>query len=310
MKAQQRFRAAIIGSGKVGSVLGRLLVESGHQVLAVISRTPASARKAGRFIGCRNTGVRLDAIPSSVNLVIIATPHDAISSVVEALAAVDHVRWRSVVVCHASGMHTDAVLAPLRKQAAVTFSFHPLQTFPRDFAPQEIVDRARGIYYGVDGTARGIARARRLAKALKGHVVEIPPSMREFYHASCVVASNHLTTLLWVVEKMSAALGFGGRKSMQMFQPIIDATLHNVCMTSPTRALSGPVARGGVETVASHFEAVERVLPDLIPYFLCMTEETMRLANAKGSLTEARASALASLLASYRGLSQRRKEKS
>jgi predicted short-subunit dehydrogenase-like oxidoreductase (DUF2520 family) len=141
--------------------------------------------------------------------------------------------------------------------------------------------------------------ARRLARTLRGHVIEVPPEFRELYHATCVVASNHLSVLLSAVREMYGRVCGDPQPSLETFRPIVEATILNVFATSPAAALSGPVARGGVETVAKHLEAVRGSLPELLPYFTRMTLETIRLAIAGGALTPERREALENLVMSY-----------
>jgi len=300
MKRRARFITAIVGAGKVGSVLGKLLIERGQRVACIVSRSERSARAAGRFLGCRRFSTSLQDIPPGVNLILIATPHEEIAGVAGKLATLDHFSYRRLAACHTSGMMTAGVLEPLSRRGAVVFSFHPLQTFPRDFAPGKIVGSIRGIFYGVDGPARGIVLARRLAGVLEGKTLTVPPEMREFYHAACVVASNHLTTLLWVLERMYHAMGGKKKAFSAIFKPIVEATLRNIELTSPARSLSGPVARGGVQTVSGHLASIEKHLPDILSYFLMMTEETVRLAKVKGSISDEQAVALNNLIRSYR----------
>ena len=298
-RTKRPVRVAIIGAGKVGSVLGKLLVQRGAKVVAVVSRTLSSAQKAGRFIGCRNASTSLEAIPSDTDFLYITTPHGAVASVARDLAGADHLSFKRLSVFHASGMLTAEVLEPVRQRGATVFSFHPLQTFPRDFPVAKIVPTARGIYFGVDGNAKAIRKARQLARLLDGKVIVIPPEMRAFYHAACVVASNHLAALLSILETMFAALKTSEKKFYPVFEPIIMATLGNIKATSPAAALSGPVARGGVETVAEHFEVIKATEPELIPYFARLSLETVRLAIAKGSINEAQAEEMRKLIHSY-----------
>ena len=289
-----KWRAAIIGAGKVGSTLGRVLAEQGHSVECIISRTMKSARAAGKFIGCPAVSTDLADIPSRVNLIMLTTPHNAVIDVARNLARQNR-SFRGVAVCHASGMLTADALEPLKRRGATVFSFHPLQTFPRNFPPAHILPHARNIFYGIDGTPAGIAAARRLARALQGHVLLVPPDLREFYHAACVVASNHLTTLLWVLETMYRTLAPGRTDFMRVFSPIITATLANVGSTSPGKALTGPVARGGVETIARHLDALERHAPAEIPFYSALSLDTIRLAAASGMLTQQQQNALRGL---------------
>ena len=295
----RKLRVAIVGGGKVGSVLGRVLAEEGVKITAVVSRSKSSATAAGRFIGCRNASTALTAIPAGTDIVLIATPHETVADVARTLAHLEGLDFKRLAVCHASGMLTASVLDPLAQRGAAVFSFHPLQTFPRDFAPQDIMPGARGIFYGVDGAPRGLRQARRLASALRGRVLLVPPEMREFYHAACVVASNHLTTMLAQVESMYRVLRPKDGNFYAAFGPIVEATIANVAARGPAAALSGPIARGGIDTVARHLEAVARFAPELMPYYTRMSLETVRLAVTKGSLTPARREALDVLIRSH-----------
>lgn len=290
---------AIVGAGKVGTVLGRVLVENGEKVVCVVSRTKKSAQSAGRFLRCRNVSDSLDAIPATTDIVYITTPHAAVEDVAVNLSRVRHLNFKRLSVCHASGMLTAHALDPLQRRGATVFSFHPLQTFPRDFAPKDIVPTARGICFAADGTRQALKKARLLARKLEGRVIHVRPEMRVFYHAACVVASNHLTALLSILESMFKR--FGSRESdyFAVFQPIIVSTLRNVRLTSPQAALSGPVARGGIETVADHFASIRETAPELLQYFGTLTLETVKLAERKGSLTKQRARALRNIVHAY-----------
>jgi predicted short-subunit dehydrogenase-like oxidoreductase (DUF2520 family) len=308
MPRQKSLNVAIIGAGKVGSVLGRVLAEEGERVVCVVSRTEASARKAGRFIGCKLTTTDLACLPPETDCVFITTPHGAVAEVAKKLAQLAQLRFHSLAACHASGMHTAAVLDPLRRRGATVFSFHPLQTFPRDFEPRRIVPNARGISYGVDGSAKGVRMARLLATKLGGHVVLIPPEMRVLYHAACVVASNHLTTMMSVLETMFRQMGRQGTGYFAVFQPIIEATLDNIAASSPAEALSGPIARGGRETLREHLDAIRRFTPALLPYFASVSLETVRLAQTKGSITAVQATSMKALIRSTIRQSSKDKE--
>jgi predicted short-subunit dehydrogenase-like oxidoreductase (DUF2520 family) len=221
--------------------------------------------------------------------------------VAKLVAELDNLRFQRIAACHTSGMLTATALEPLAARGATTFSFHPLQTFPRDFDVRRIVSSVRGITFGVDGPPRGLRIARRLARMLKSRAIEIPPALRPFYHAACVLASNHLTAMMAILESMHRILRPGDRKFLTVYEPILKATLANIAATSPASALSGPIARGGMNTVEGHFAALQEHAPDLIPYFASMSRETARLAVLKGSLTPAQQETLEAIISSYTG---------
>lgn len=299
MKRSSRWNIAIVGAGKVGSVLGRILVENGGRVVAVVSRSHSSARRAAKFLRCKTASTSLSAIPPTTHLVLITTPHGEVAETAVKLAQLPDIDFRGIAVCHASGMLTADALKPVRQKGATVFSFHPLQTFPRDFDPKDIVESGRGIYFGVDGSPAALNVAKQFARKLGGHILKVPPSRRALYHAACVLASNHLVTVLGILERMFKQLGTGHRNFYTPVEPIIMATLRNVARTSPAKALSGPVARGGVETLAGHFVSLKKYTPGLVPYFAHMSLETVKLAEAKGSLTKEQTRSLKTLLYSY-----------
>jgi predicted short-subunit dehydrogenase-like oxidoreductase (DUF2520 family) len=290
---------AVIGAGKVGSVLGWLLVEHGETVTCVVSRTIESARRAGKFLHCSRVSTSLDALPAETDLILITAPHAAVETVAKQLALLQHLNFKRLAVCHASGMLTAEALNAVRRRGATVFSFHPLQTFPRDFRPSDIVGSARGIYYGVDGSPKALRFARQLATALGGTTIIIPPDLRAFYHAACVVASNHLTVMMAILEKMFLTLRTKSKDFYPVFEPIITATLENIKATSPAHALSGPVARGGADTVAEHFVSLKKHSPELLPYFLRLTLETVKLASAKGSINRIQTGALREVVRTF-----------
>lgn len=301
-------RIAIIGGGVVGSTLGRLFADAGAEITAVVSRTQRSALRAGRFIGCRNSGTAIGAIPPRTTHIYVTAPHEAIPGVAEEIARVRGLVRRGVAVCHASGVLTAAALGPAARAGATVFSFHPLQTFPRSFRPAALLDLARAIPFGADGTAGGIRQARRLASLIGGTVILVPPESRPLYHAACVVASNHLTTLLSVLERMYHAAGITRPAAAAAFGPIMRATMENAARTSPAASLSGPIVRGGVSTVAAHLEALESSVPELLPYFTAVSRETVRLARQRGSITQEQERALLDVLAVPRGAANSRED--
>jgi predicted short-subunit dehydrogenase-like oxidoreductase (DUF2520 family) len=134
--------------------------------------------------------------------------------------------------------------------------------------------------------------------------------MRQFYHAACVVASNHLTSLFGVLDEMYRRIAPEGKDFFKVFEPIITATITNVRMSSPEEALSGTIARGGVQTVANHFAAVKEFAPALVPFYAMMSLETTRLAEKKGSITPEQSKALVALVRSALTTSSDSKEPS
>jgi predicted short-subunit dehydrogenase-like oxidoreductase (DUF2520 family) len=286
----------------VGSIVGRLLAESGAPPAIVVSRTAASARRAGRFSGAAFASSDLARLPALTRLIVVATPHDAIEPVARALARLPQLEVARLFVCHTSGMLTAAALDPLARLGARVFSFHPLQSFPRIFRPAALLESARGITYGVDGADEALVMARRLARRLGGRTVVVPPHLRTYYHAASVVASTHLAALTSILGEMFSVLRptassksrntSNGKEFYAAYEPLLQGTLALVKARAPRLAIGGAIARGGVETLEAHLRAVATHSPDLVLPFSALCLRAIALAAEGGAVAGERVEAM------------------
>jgi len=237
-------RLAIVGPGRAGTALSLALVARGWTVTAVAGRSPEAE-------STRRVAVALDArpVPASdagrdADLVIVATPDTAIAGAAAGLAP--SLR-EGALVLHLSGARTlhefdDLLLA--RPEVAVG-SLHPLQSLPSGE-----VGRARlpGSWCAIDGPDS----VERIALTLGMRPFRVDAADRMRYHATACVASNHLVALLGQVERLAANAGV----PFEAFLPLVRATLGNVDDLGTAGAVTGPVARGDVATVAAHLDAL------------------------------------------------------
>jgi predicted short-subunit dehydrogenase-like oxidoreductase (DUF2520 family) len=235
---------AVVGPGRAGSAIGIALVARGWQVTRVAGRAPdaeavvAAARRFGA------EPVATPAVGAGASLVVIATPDSAISEVaVDAAGGLEP----GTLVIHLSGalgVEALAALAELRPDVLIG-ALHPLQTLP---SPEVGEARLAGAWAAVVGPPA--------VAELAAHLDMLPFTVaaddRAAYHAAATVASNHLVALLGQVERVAAT----ARVPLAAFEPLVRATVDNVFALGPQQALTGPVARGDVETVLRHLDAV------------------------------------------------------
>jgi predicted short-subunit dehydrogenase-like oxidoreductase (DUF2520 family) len=183
----------------------------------------------------------------------------------EMAAAAGAVAPRSgLLVGHCSGATGLDVLAPHE-----AFSLHPLMSVPREGAD------LRGAGGAVAGTtSRALATARALAARLGLDVVEVADGDRAAYHAAASAASNFLVTLEDAAERLLPA-GAG----RELLVPLVRATVEHWATLGPERALTGPIARGDLATVARQRAAVAERAPDLLALWDELAAATARLAG-------------------------------
>ncbi len=213
-------RLRIIGPGRAGLSLASALTSTSFEVVEILGRNDRVASAA-----------------SGVDLVVIATPDSVIGSTAASIRPES-----TTVVAHMSGVHGPGLLGPHELRAAI----HPLVSLPD---AETGAERLRsGVWFAVAG--HPIARL--MVDELNGHSFEVADDKRAHYHASAVIASNHLVALLGQAERVAFEAGVP-------FDAILDlvrATVDNVARMGPRAALTGPAARGDESTISRHLAAL------------------------------------------------------
>jgi predicted short-subunit dehydrogenase-like oxidoreductase (DUF2520 family) len=281
-------RIGIIGAGKVGTALGRALMEKGLHVVAVASRRAESLERAKAYVGraCVYTLDNREAA-SMADVVAVTTQDREIRNVAAQIFGAD-VPIEGKLFFHTSGAHASTELSPLEKKGALLGSLHPLQTFP---------DIDSGIaalpetYIFIEGDEKALPVLQVLASSLGAEAVVIEKEHKVLYHLSAVFVCNLLSALLYAGEGIMERIGI----DIVPFYPIIRATLKNIEARGPLRSLTGPVVRGDGETVRAHLEAMEGMaLHEKVYKSLSLV--ALEMASARGAVTEEQVAALKRLL--------------
>jgi predicted short-subunit dehydrogenase-like oxidoreductase (DUF2520 family) len=242
----------LVGAGHVGRALGRLFHRHGvFELQDVLTRAPASARAAVGFIGA---GRAVDAVkdmrPAGVWMLAVSDDQIAPAAQMLADAGVVH---RDAVVFHCSGAKASGELAPLVRAGARVASVHPVRSFAD---PEAVAADFKGTFCGVEGDHDALALLLPAFTAIGARVVEIDPAAKTVYHAASVFASNYLVSVLDAALRAYQAAGIPPEVARELARPLAGETLNNVLRLGPELALSGPIARGDVATVARQQAAV------------------------------------------------------
>lgn len=263
-----RQTVAIVGAGRVGRELGRRLRLLGWRIGAVVTRTPASARTAVKWIGAGKAQAGISREVLAADLILVAVPDRVICDVASELARVgagltrpsSSVRGRKkggakpplhCVVLHTSGSLSHEVLAPLSRLGAAIGAMHPMQTFGRAGRPD-----FRGTVFGLDGDGRAVRLGRQIAKALGGTPVVIDARKKAAYHCAGGFAAAHVLAVMEAGIRLLTDVGLTRQQAARSLGKMARQTLDNLEQHGARAAWSGPVARGDFATVAKHIEVL------------------------------------------------------
>ncbi len=103
------------------------------------------------------------------------------------------------------------------------------------------------------------------------------------YHAASVFASNYLVTVLDAALRAYAAAGVPPEVARELARPLASETLANVFTLGAPGALSGPIARGDVATVARQHAALQDWDGPTAALYAALVTATTALAERKRS---------------------------
>jgi predicted short-subunit dehydrogenase-like oxidoreductase (DUF2520 family) len=277
-KSQSIQSVAIIGPGRIGQAIGRLLTESGVTITFVAARKLAATRRAARFVGKGIPLALSDPRLLSASVFLITTSDSAIAEVATKLAVQGNGKdgWRGKVVLHTCGSLSSAVLDPLKLRGAAIGSLHPYQTVP---SPQAGVRNLRGCFWALEGDPRALRVARRWVKLLGGVAFSIRPEKKTLYHLSAFVVCPTVVTLMAQAASLLKQAGVPERISRPMLRRFVDETARNFEDFGGRRSLTGPAVRGDWETIRRHLTALRQTAPEFEPVYRSLLKAMLRLAG-------------------------------
>jgi predicted short-subunit dehydrogenase-like oxidoreductase (DUF2520 family) len=276
---------AIIGAGRVGGAVGRLLAQAGYTVTGVVSRSREDAERVREFISAGTAMIDPVRAAASADIVLITTPDGVIKGVCDSIAAGKGFRAGAVVV-HMSGAQTLDLLEGAKGSGAYRAVIHPLQSIPsRELGERNIP----GSYFRIEADPEASTIARELVKALGGIELVMPKWSSDkgsaaLYHAGAVAVSNFFVALVDFGLRYYQALGADKKDALKAVLPLIKGTLANIESAGIPAALTGPIMRGDVGTVKDHLRAMSERAPELLPLYRELALHTVMVAQDKNSI--------------------------
>lgn len=248
-------RLIIVGPGRAGGSIALAARAAGHEIVGVLSRGQ---------VDYDWPSLQWDTELPEADIVFVAVRDEAIPEVGRRIAP--HVSTAGVVA-HLSGFTPVLALHEIQERGIAVGGFHPLQSLP----DPEIGSRAlAGAYVGIDGDQFGFDVLTHLASSLGMESFRLDDAARPAYHAAAAAAANFVVTALAVSSDLYESAGVDPKVS----RPLVERAVANAFEKGSTASLTGPIARGDIETVIGHLEAAHRVSEHVGRQFRLMAEAT------------------------------------
>ena len=291
-------KIGVIGGGKVGRCLASYLKES---LVGITANSPEHSRQLAENFAtepCTN-----EELVERAEVLLLTVPDRLIGTVAASLASasvsehatgsapaaqVTQLPLAGKVFLHCSGSMGLEALAPLQREGAHVGSLHPLQSFAGG------ATQLAGVYMAVDGDEAACAAAQQIATTVGGHPFQVPAAERAAYHAAACICSNYAVAVEALAQGLMSPWLGNEEAAWQALLPLFKGTAANLqSTTSPRTVLTGPIARGDVNTVEKHLAVLP---PDLVDVYCSLGLATTKLALANGTIDKVAADKLQQLL--------------
>lgn len=238
-----------IGAGRLGKTICRLLAGT-VSIQQIVNRSPTSSQRAVDFIGSGVATPITDLQPA--NIWLIATPDSHIETAYKQLQTSGALE-QGAIIFHCSGSISATALASDNSNIHVA-SVHPIHSFAD---PQKSLQHFPGCHCAIEGQPDAVKVVKALFESIGALPFVIDSQHKALYHSATVMASNYLVSLMQTSHQILTVAGVNDRNGNPL-ESLIRQTLNNYLDTNATSALTGPIARGDVKTVASHLEALRQ----------------------------------------------------
>lgn len=264
----ENLRIVVAGPGRAGGALILAATDAGHEIVGVLSRRPEAVPEG-------LPRLEWDATLPACDLLLVAVRDDAIAGVAGRLAP--HA-GDVEAMAHLSGFVPVDELQPFGDRVG---SLHPLQTLPDPKRGAASLAGCCAAITSNDGATFDLLS--RLASSLGMQPFALADAAKPWYHAGAAAASNYVVEALAVASDLFARAGV----PLEVARPLTERIVANCFEDGPGGALTGPVARSDVTTVAGHLAAAGVVSPALRHQLEHLAEATALRAGTHDRLTEA-----------------------
>ena len=267
-------KIGFIGAGKVGKAFGVYLHRNGVNIVGYNSQKLESAKTAASLTSSGYYS-KSEELINLCDLIFITTPDGVIKSVAE---GVELPSLTGKTFVHMSGAHSSQLLESLKAKGAEMASLHPIQSIAD---VETSVAQLKSTVFSVEGSETAVEQLSDLMEQMNNTYFVIKSEQKTLYHMAACTVSNYLVTLVDMGLSMYESIGIDREVAYKALYPLIRGTIENLKHMDTKEALTGPIARGDINTVNAHLLAVhDKNTEDFYRY---LGKATVQMAKEKSN---------------------------
>ncbi|MEN8904873.1 MAG: Rossmann-like and DUF2520 domain-containing protein [Clostridiales bacterium] len=274
------YKTGLIGAGKVGCSIAIGLKKKNIELSGIYTKSQGSLDYLNDKL---NTNFRndLENTVESSEVIFIATSDSELEYITRQIINLKEISIKGKCFFHLSGALDSDELNLLNWQGAFTGSLHPIQTFANK---KEGWKGLENIYFGFEGSLEARKIAAKFATLFEGYILLIKKDAKRLYHIAACFISNYLVSLAYTSEKLFELAGIDKKVGLDAFEPLVKNTLENIYKMGTVNALTGPVSRGDINTIAEHISSLHKNNSDLLDLYNSLGKITTEIAYKKKTI--------------------------
>lgn len=254
-------KIVLVGAGNVATILGKVILNAGHEIVQVLNRNENHAKELANLFNASYGSFKTTAYKDA-DIYLLAITDTALYHLDQ------YVQLGNKLVIHTAGSVSKEVLKNVSSRYGILY---PLQSLIKS------AEEATEIPLLVDGSndeTRAVIRE--FAGTLSNNVSMADDQERLKFHVAAVLVNNFTNHLFAIADEFCKKENI----SFEKLYPLMDETIRRIKHVSPQSVQTGPAIREDIYTLGKHLQILS-AHPDLKYLYLKLSESILKLHQKK-----------------------------
>ncbi len=262
---------SLFGASRVGTSLAYHLTCLSWRPALLWNRSPERLAITHQYVPFQQCTTDLAVFDGRSDWLILAVRDDALATVTQKLSELP-IDYHKKKIFHVSGFWDSEILKPLQQRGAATGSMHPVLSIPD-------IEQGIKVLKGGVFTCEGQIKKdlEQVAQQLEGRAFLLTREQKKVVHVAAVFLNNYTLALIHALKKVAEQYGLEATDFEQIMLPTMRQVLETGWQADVPSRITGPIARGDVETISAHLSLLAEYPPlrELYQAYLALVRQIL-----------------------------------